>query len=104
MGHYNGGLIGAWFGTQYKQIKRLLLINTPLMYNWHITRDGIKQFDKEKLTLVFGEFDQSIKYTELLTPLLNDKIKLEITKGEDHNFSKDMEDFISLPEKYLIEK
>lgn len=103
MGHSNGGLIGAWFGNNYEKIRRMLLINAPLMYNWHKTKDGIKNFNGDLLSLVYGEFDQSIKYTELLLPLTNEKIKLNIIKNEDHHFKNNMEDFLSLPEKYLIE-
>lgn len=103
MGHSNGGLIGAWFGNNYEKIRKMLLINAPLMYNWHKTKDGIKKFNGELVSLIYGEFDQSIKYTELLLPLTNEKIKLNIIKNEDHHFKNDMEDFLSLPEKYLIE-
>ncbi len=103
MGHSNGGIIGAWFGNNYEKIKRMLLINAPLMYNWHKTKDGIKKFGGELLSLVYGEYDQSIKYTELLLPLTNEKIKLNIIENEDHHFKNNMEDFLSLPEKYLIE-
>ena len=38
MGQSNGALIGAWFGYKYSKIKRMLLVNPPLMYNWHKTK------------------------------------------------------------------
>lgn len=52
MGHSNGGLIGIRFGINYPQIKRMLLINTPLMINIHKTKECIKNFKGEKLTMV----------------------------------------------------
>ena len=42
----------------------------------------------KKWTFIYGEYDQSIKFTELLSLLVNDTVKLEIVKGEDHHFSK----------------
>lgn len=102
MGHSNGGIIGAWYGVNYSKIKRMLLINTPLMYNLHKTKEGIRKFSGESLVMVYGELDQSYKYIELLNTFKSSKFKLEIIKGEDHYFSKNDYYFKELPEKYLI--
>lgn len=102
MGHSNGALIGARYGIKYPQIKRMLLINTPLMINWHRIKEGIQEFSGEKITFIYGSLDPSYKYTPLLTPLLNDKIKLEIIEGQDHHFSKNTYDFKELPEEFLL--
>ncbi len=102
MGHSNGALIGAWFGVNYPRIKRMLLVNGPLMYNWHKTKEGIQKFSGEKLVLVYGSLDQSFQYTGLIKPLENEKVKLEIIEGQDHHFSTDTFDFKKLPEKFLL--
>ncbi len=102
MGHSNGALIGAWFGIKYPKIKRMLLVNGPLMYNWHKTKEGIQNFSGERIVLVYGSLDQSFKYTGLIEPLIDEKVKLEIVEGQDHHFSKDTFDFKTLPEKFLI--
>ncbi len=102
MGHSNGALIGAWYGIHYPKIKRMLLVNGPLMYNWHKTKEGIKNFSGEKMVFVYGSLDQSFYYTELIKPLENEKIKLEIIEGQDHHFSKDTFDFKKLPESFLL--
>lgn len=102
LGFSNGALIGAWFGTNYSKIKRMALVNGPLMYNYHKTKQGVMSFNGEKMTLIYGEYDQSIKFTELLSLLVNDTVKLEIVKGEDHHFSKNENDFITIPDKYLF--
>lgn len=102
MGHSNGALIGAWFGVNYSKIKRMLLVNAPLMYNWHKTKEGIQNFSGERIVLVYGSLDQSYQYTRLIEPLTNDKIKLKIIEGQDHHFSRDTFDFKSLPEKFLL--
>ncbi len=102
MGYSNGGLHGAWYGYKYPLIRRMILVNAPLMFNWHKTKDGIKQYSGEKLTLIYGSQDQSIGFVDLLKPLLNDKVKLEIIDGENHLFSNGKYDFIKLPEDYLL--
>lgn len=102
MGHSNGALIGVWFGVNYPKIKRMLLVNGPLMYNWHKTKEGIQNFSGERIVLVYGSIDQSYKYTGLIKPLESEKVKLEIIEGQDHHFSKDTFDFKTLPEKFLL--
>ena len=101
MGHSNGGLIGLWFGVNYEKIERMLVINTPLMYNWHKTKEGIQKFKGNKLTIVYGSEDQSINYVGLISLLENDVVKLKIIEGQDHHFSKDTYDFKKLPEEFL---
>ena len=102
MGNSNGALIGAWYGINYPKIKRMLLINGPLMYNWHKTKEGIQKFYEEKMVLVYGSLDQSFRYTELIKPLENEIVKLEIIEGQDHHFSKNSFDFKDLPEQFLL--
>ena len=102
MGHSCGGLIGLWYGVNYPHIKRILSVNAPLMYNWHNTKYGIKRFKGDRLTLVYGSLDQSIKYTELAKLLESDIVKLEIVEGQDHHFSKNDDDFYNLPFEFLL--
>lgn len=101
MGHSNGGLLGAWYGTKYDRIKRLLLINAPLMYNYHKTKEGLVNFDKEQLVLIYGSLDQSFPYIKLLDRIQNKKVKYYIIDGQDHYFSHDNYDFKKLPFDYL---
>ena len=102
MGHSNGALIGAWYGINYPRIKRMLLVNGPIQHNWHKTKNNIKKFSGEKMVFVYGSLDPSYQYTELIQLLSNDKVKLEIIEGEDHNFSKGIFDFKTLPENFLL--
>ena len=103
LGYSNGALIGAWFGIKYPKIKRMALVNGPLMYNLYKTKEGALSFKGESINFIYGEFDQSIGYVELLKSLENDKIKVFIEEGQDHHFSKSEEDFQKIPEKYLFE-
>lgn len=102
LGFSNGALIGAWFGSKYPKIRRMALVNMPLTYEYHKTQDGVRMFNGEKVTLIYGSKDPSIEYTDLIVPIINDKIELEIIKDQDHHFSKSKKVFQSLPEKYLF--
>ena len=103
LGFSNGGLIGAWYGTKYPKITRMVLVNGPLMYNLHKTKEGALSFKGEFIKFIYGEYDQSTPYIELLKRIENDKIKVFIEEGQDHHLSKSEEDFQMIPEKYLFE-
>lgn len=102
LGYSNGALIGAWFGIKYPKIKRMALVNGPLMYNLYKTKEGALSFKGESINFIYGEYDQSIGYVELLKSIENDKIKVFIEEGQEHHFSKSEEDFQKIPEKYLF--
>ena len=103
LGYSNGALIGAWFGVKYPKIKRMALVNGPLMYNFHKTKEGALSFNGAMISFIYGEYDQSIGYIDLLKNMENDKIKVFVEKGQDHHFSKSEESFQEIPEKYLFE-
>lgn len=101
MGQSNGARIGISWGYQYPKIKKMLLINSPIFINWHILKEGLKKSNNQEMYLVYGDKDSSYKYCEMLKPLLNDCIKLEIINGADHNFVGMIDEFINLPLKYF---
>ena len=103
LGYSNGALIGAWFGVKYPKIKRMALVNGPLMYNFHKTKEGALSFNGDMISFIYGEYDQSIGYIDLLKNMENDKIKVFVEKGQDHHVSKSEESFQEIPEKYLFE-
>ncbi len=103
LGYSNGALIGAWFGVKYPKIKKMALVNGPLMYNFHKTKEGALSFNGDMISFIYGEYDQSIGYIDLLKNMENDKIKVFVEKGQDHHFSKSEENFQEIPEKYLFE-
>lgn len=103
LGYSNGALIGAWFGVKYPKIKRMALVNGPLMYNFHKTKEGALSFNGDMISFIYGEYDQSIGYIDLLKNMENNKIKVFVEKGQDHHFSKSEESFQEIPEKYLFE-
>jgi len=102
MGHSDGASLGAKYGYLYPKIRRMLLINSPIFFNWHKIKDGMKQFTGEKAIFVYGDLDPSYKYVEMLNLISNDRVKLEIIEGADHHFVGMLDDFIDLPNKYLL--
>lgn len=100
-GHSNGARIGITWGYQYPRIKKMILVNSPIFINHHKLKEGLQNITNQEVYLVYGEYDQSIKYTELIKPLLNDNIKLEIVKGADHDFTNMLDEFMELPDKYF---
>lgn len=102
LGFSNGALIGTWFGVKYPKIKRMALVNGPLMFNFHKIKDGALSFKGESISFIYGEYDQSIGYVDLLKTIENDKIKVYVEQGQDHHFSKSEEEFLRIPEKYLF--
>lgn len=101
-GHSKGALIGCQNGYKYNKIKRMLLINAPLMINWHKTKEGLLNFKQDKIIMVYGNLDPSYKYVELLNEIKNPKFKYYVIDGENHNFSNGVGNFNKLPEKYLL--
>lgn len=83
----NGAIIGARQGFGINGIQKMLLINGPLMINYHKTIKGIKAFGVKPIDVVYGENDPSAMYTVWLE---NEKISncdVRIIPGADHNFS-----------------
>ena len=104
LGHSNGALQGLCEASKFSEIKRLLLINAPLMMNPHKTIPGIKNFNGEKMILVFGSEDPSYSLLKLYSELESEKVQIDIYKGADHHFTGALDLFISLPEKYLFDE
>ena len=100
MGASLGASIGAWYGKDYPQIKRMLLINAPLNINIDKTISGLGELECEKITLVYGTLDPSYNYAKGLK--FNKPINVVIKDGIDHNFSQSMDEFMKLPFEYLL--
>ena len=104
LGFSNGALIGAYFGINYPKIKRMLLVNMPLIYDINLIKNNLNNFNNEKVTIVYGSLDYSINFLENIKNIKSNRLDIKVILNEDHYFSKDEEDFYSLPEKYLFYK
>lgn len=104
LGFSNGALIGAYFGINYPKIKRMLLVNMPLIYDINLIKNNLNNFNNEKVTIVYGSLDYSSNLLENIKDIKSNRVDIKVILNEDHYFSKDEEDFYSLPEKYLFYK
>jgi len=103
MGNSNGAILGARFAYRHPEIKKMLLINGPLMINWPQTRKGVEKFIGTDIVFVYGSEDPSYRYIELLTLIKSVKKVSVITVADaDHNFKGMESAFHLLPEQYLL--
>lgn len=102
MGMSKGASLGCIEGRKISQISRLLLINPPLMINLPRICHAAKNFNGEMMTFVFGSEDPSVKETKLLKLHERDNMKVITVPGQDHYFSKDGFNLMTLVEEYLL--
>lgn len=92
-----GGLVGAQQAWMNYQVKKMLLINLPLMLNIHKTKEGLSKFDTENAMIVYGERDNSFRNIQLLKEGELSKIKLFSVPDADRRFTgmaKELEEII----------
>ena len=102
LGISRGAAMAAMLGWQYSLLNNLLLVNPPLMINWHKLKTGLLKFKGNRITVVIGEKDPSYKYSGLIELLNQDNIKLVIIPQADHHFSSSNKGFAELPFTYLL--
>ncbi|MBQ8398777.1 MAG: hypothetical protein IJX08_02290 [Clostridia bacterium] len=101
-GNSKGGQMLASYAYLNSKIKRVLSVNAPLMINLHKTKEGLAKFEGERLTMLYGGRDQSMRYLPFLNALLSEGNSTTVIQNADHNFENMLEEFIDLPERYLF--
>lgn len=101
IGMSNGAIIGAQQGYRIPQIKKMLLINGPLMINWLQTKKGLENFRGEKAEMLYGSEDPSYRYFELIENIDSDVVKSKCIRGVDHNFTGQYESLEWYVTKFL---
>lgn len=89
VGISNGASIGAAQCRKIESIKNALLINAPLMINFHKIKEGAQKFRGDNMYFLYGEDDPSCRYIEILDSIKNTACKYKIIKGEGHDFTKE---------------
>ncbi len=102
LGISKGASLGATCAYKYKEIKCMLLINPPLMINYHKIKKGLEAYAGEKAIVAIGSLDPSFAYAELIPRIKNPAVSLEIIENADHNFKGKLDVFIKLIGKFLI--
>lgn len=100
-GFSKGANIGAQYATTEYKFSRLVLINGPLMINYHKTKDGFHRFNGERISFIYGSLDPSYQYAELITYEPKENRELIILENMDHNV-KNEEIFLSLADNTLF--
>ena len=103
LGVSKGAQYGAMYAYQYDWVTKWLLLNMPLMINWHRSRAGLeKLLPTQQMTMLWGDRDPSYKYIELIDTIKGKNITKVVLPGMDHKLSGAAVEFIELPEKYLF--
>ena len=89
VGISNGASIGVAQCSKIERIRNAVLINAPLMINFHKIKEGAQNFRGERMYFLYGENDPSFRYIEILNSIKNTACKYKIIKGEGHDFSEE---------------
>lgn len=102
-GNSQGGKMLVAYAYMCPKIKSVLAVNAPLMINLHKTKAGIKNFEGDMIHMIYGEKDPSYPYVEILRSSISPKFSYSTVKNADHKFTNMLEEFISLPERFLFD-
>lgn len=100
IGNSNGSTQGLLTATKYFAFRRMVLVNMPLMLNFHRIKEALTRADTE-IRFVYGEGDPSISYVPFLRNASAKEGSLARTEivtvdGADHNFAGMTDRFIEL--------
>lgn len=93
--------LGA-FTHPYPQVKKLILVNPVMQSNPHKLLSGLEKTNAA-VTVVFGEFDPSRKFSFMLDSVKGNNIKTIVVPNADHFFTgaDNLELFLNLPEMFF---
>ena len=100
VGNSNGSTQGLLDATQYFDFRRMVLVNMPLMMNFHKIKEALTRADTE-IRFVYGEKDPSISYVPFLRNAGQKegnlaRVEIVTVKGADHNFAGMTDAFMEL--------
>ncbi len=98
VGNSNGSTQGLLSAAKYFDFRRMVLVNMPLMLNFHKIKEALLRADTE-IRFVYGEGDPSIFYVPFLRNASAKEGSLARTEivtvdGADHNFEGMTDAFI----------
>ena len=99
-GHSNGGVKALELCATGLPTARMVLVNMPLMINFHKTKRYLSLLESTKIAFVYGQLDPSFAYVPFLKNRY-EHVTVSTVPGADHNF-KDMTDaFVELCDALL---
>ena len=98
VGNSNGSTQGLLTATKYFAFRRMVLVNMPLMLNFHKIKEALNRADTE-IRFVYGEKDPSISYVPFLRNASSKegnlaRAEIVTVDGADHNFAGMTDAFI----------
>ena len=98
IGNSNGSTQGLLTATKYFAFRRMVLVNMPLMLNFHKIKAALTRADTE-IRFVYGEGDPSISYVPFLRNASSKegnlaRAEIVTVGGADHNFAGMTDAFI----------
>ena len=96
-GHSNGSIKGLALTEVGVAFEKMILVNMPLMINFHKTKAYLAAIPKTEIIAVYGELDPSFRYVPFLSGKFQNLNVLKIPKA-DHNFAGMRTEFIDLSE------
>lgn len=97
-GHSNGCLKGLELGLGEISFTKIVLVNMPLMLNFHKTVQWIASMPNTDIVAVYGETDPSYRYIPFLQNKNLQNVEIVKVDGADHHFKGMLERFIELSE------
>lgn len=99
IGISRGRLLVLQQGYLNTRVSRILAIN------WHKTKKGLINFSGAKVQVVFGQYDPSVDYSDLIERLevLETDGSSQIISKADHNFKGKLDTFKKLVMQFVLE-
>ena len=94
-GNSNGCIKGLELTACGVPFRRMVLVNMPLMINFHRTKEYIARIPQTHILAVFGERDPSVSYVPFLDGRF-ENVRVLTVSGADHNFKGMEDEFIGL--------
>lgn len=101
-GHSNGGIKGLELLNGGIVFKRMVLVNMPLMINFHKTKHYIALAPQTEIVAIYGQHDPSFPYVPFLDGKLHN-VKVVNVQHANHNFRGMLNDFINLSDMIISE-
>lgn len=94
-GHSNGCIKGLELTESSPKFRKMILVNMPLMINFHKTKRYVSKIPDTHIVAVYGELDPSYSYTPFLQGKFENLSLLSVPQA-DHNFKGFINEFMDL--------
>ncbi len=101
-GHSNGCIKGLELAASGMTFHRMILINMPLMINFHKIKRWLAALSQTGIVAVYGDQDPSYPYVPFIDGRIAD-LETRIIPGADHNFAGKLDVFMTLADNLIDE-